>query len=99
MTVHTLGIWRVEPGHEEAFVEAWRGLADHTKADFPDASATLLRDRDDSRLFVSSGPWESVDRVAEWRASAAFVQGLAAIRPHLASFEPHTMDLVVRVDP
>lgn len=98
MTIYTLGLWRVKEDHEEAFVAAWGALADRTKVDFPDASATLLRDQDDPRLFVSSGPWESAERVAAWRSSAAFTESVAAIREHLDSFEPHTMDLTINVD-
>ena len=98
MTVYTLAHWRTEPGHEEQFVAAWQALADRTKALFPGASAVLLRDRDDPSLFVSFGPWESPEVVAEWRSSTAFVEGVAGIREHLATFEPHTMDVRLVVD-
>lgn len=98
MTVHTLGIWRVRPGHEEAFVQAWRAMAEQTKASFPEASAQLLQDRDTPTLFVSSGPWESPEQVQEWRSSAAFTDGVAAIKASLEGFEPHTMDPVVTVE-
>jgi quinol monooxygenase YgiN len=97
MAVYTLGLWRVKPGCEERFVAAWRAMADRTKADFPDASAVLLRDREAPNLFVSSGPWESLDQVGQWRASPAFTEGVAAIRELLDGFEPHTMDPVVTV--
>ncbi len=98
MSIYTLGLWRVKAGHEDPFVAAWRSLADRTKVDFPEASATLLRDQDDPRLFVSSGPWASAERVAEWRSSAAFTESVSAIREHLDSFEPHTMDLTVDIE-
>lgn len=97
MTVWTLGLWRVKQGREDDFVAAWRAMADATKADQPDASAVLLRDRDNPGLFISTGPWDSPDQVAAWRSSAAFVEGVARIKDCLESFEPHTMDQVVEV--
>ena len=95
MSVYTVGLWRVKPGDEAAFVEAWRAMATATAADVPAASAVLLRDRDTPQLFVSCGPWESLEQIEAWRASATFTTGVGAIRPHLESFEPHTMDPVV----
>jgi heme-degrading monooxygenase HmoA len=97
MAVYTLGIWTVKPGREEEFISAWQDMASHTKADFPSASAILLRDRDKPNQFVSSGPWDSLEQAEAWRASAAFREGVAKIRQFLDGFEPHTMDPVVTI--
>ena len=94
MTVYTLGVWNVREGYAEDFVAGWRRMGEATKRQFPAASGTLLRDRDQRNRFVSFGPWESTEQVAEWRSSSAFVEGLAAIKETLESFEPHSMDLV-----
>ena len=97
MSVYTLALWRVKPEDEQSFVSAWRELAARTKQEFPEASAVLLRDRDVPGLFISTGPWKSVEEIDRWRASAAFAGGVAGIQPHLEGFEPHTMDLVVSI--
>ena len=97
--VYTLGICTVKPGREEEFIAAWREMASRTKADFPDAAGVLLRDRDRTNRFISAGPWESSEQIRDWRASAAFADGLARMREMLESFEPHTMDSVVTVEP
>jgi heme-degrading monooxygenase HmoA len=97
MAVYTVGLWRVKPGEEDAFVSAWRDMATATASDFAGASAVLLRDRDAPNLFISAGPWESLDQIETWRASATFTSGVGAIRAHLESFEPHTMDPVVTI--
>ena len=97
MAVYTVGLWRVNLGEEEAFVAAWRKMAVETESDFPGASAVLLRDRVEPGLFVSAGPWESMEQIEAWRASATFTTGVGNIRPHLESFEPHTMDPVVTI--
>ena len=98
MAVYTLGIWTVRPGREEEFIAAWKDLAVRTKSDFPEATAVLLRDRDQANRFISSGPWESLDQVRAWRSSAAFRDSIARIQELLESFEPHTMDPVVTIE-
>lgn len=95
--VNTLGIWKVTPGHEEDFVSAWEDLARRTESDFPGASAVLLRDRDRRNLFISTGPWQSIEQVERWRDSQTFREGVSRIREFLDEFEPHTMDRVVTI--
>jgi quinol monooxygenase YgiN len=97
MAVYTSGRWKVTPGNEDEFVNAWKDLAIRTKEDFPEATATLLRDRDDPTLFISFGPWESIEQIEQWRASETFQTGVQKIRPLLAEFMPHTLDPVVSV--
>jgi heme-degrading monooxygenase HmoA len=97
MAVYTLGVWTVRPGSEDDFVRAWRDMAEHTRADFPDATAVLLRDRDRPNWFISSGPWQSMEDIQSWRGSAAFRDGVARIRTLLEGFDAHTMDPVVTV--
>ncbi len=94
--IYTLGIWTVREGSEDEFVEAWTRMADETRLQFTSATGTLLRDADRTNRFISFGPWESADQVAQWRASSAFIAGQARLRPLLESFEPHTMDEVER---
>jgi heme-degrading monooxygenase HmoA len=98
MSVYTLGIWTVTPGREENFVEAWKELADHTKADFPEETATLLRDRDQPNRFISFGPWESLEQIERWRSSDTFKRGVGKLREVLEDFVPHTMDLAVSIE-
>lgn len=99
MTVYTLGIWKAKPGCEADFAAAWREFAERTKVDFPGGSAVLLKDRAVPNLFVSTGPWESMEQVEHWRASASFAQGVEKMRQFLEDFEPHTMDPVAVIDP
>jgi len=98
MAVYTLGVWTVRPGAEDDFLAAWRDMASNTAADFPSATAVLLRDRDRPNLFISYGPWQSLEEIESWRGSASFRDGVARIRTSLETFEPHTMDPVVTVE-
>jgi heme-degrading monooxygenase HmoA len=94
VAIYTAGMWTVKPGKEGQFIQAWQELATGSAQEFPGASAVLLRDRDRPNVFLSCGPWESLEQVQAWRASAVFQQSLAKIRPLLDAFEPHTMDSV-----
>jgi heme-degrading monooxygenase HmoA len=95
--VYTLGIWTVKTGREGDFVDAWQDLADRTKSDFPEETATLLRDRDQPNRFISFGPWESLEQIERWRSSDTFKQGVSTLRAMLDDFVAHTMDIAAQV--
>jgi heme-degrading monooxygenase HmoA len=95
--VYTVGLWTVKEGREAEFVAAWRAMGEATLAEFPDARGTLLHDRDKPGRFLSFGPWKSLDQVQAWRASAAFQEGVAAIREFLDGFEPGIYELNAEV--
>jgi len=92
VSVYTLGIWLVHPGRENDFVQAWRDLARKTTEDFPHAKAVLMHDRDVPNRFISTGPWESIEQIEQWRGSAVYKQSVEAMRDLLEHFEPHTLD-------
>ncbi|MFD1211687.1 antibiotic biosynthesis monooxygenase family protein [Arthrobacter sp. GCM10027362] len=95
MSVYSLGIWLVKPGHEDDFVKAWQELARRTEEAFPGRKAVLMHDRDVHNRFISTGPWESVEQIEQWRASQAFTETLAPIKDMIERFEPHTLDEAV----
>ncbi len=95
---YTLGMWQVEPGREEDFVERWRELAEWTRAEVaPEATAVLLRDTEDRSRFVSVGPWSDLGQIERWRESAGFQERVRELLPLLQSFEPNTLELVVEI--
>ena len=95
--IYTVGIWTVTAGREEEFVAAWRAMGEATIAEFPAAHGRLLRDVANPNRFVSFGPWESVEAVDVWRASAPFREGVAHIRELLDAFEPGTYEVSAEV--
>jgi heme-degrading monooxygenase HmoA len=97
MSVFTLGIWTAKEGREDDFVRAWGDLAERTKTDFPNATATLLRDRQQRNRFVSFGPWESLEQIDQWRASETFQSGVGTIRELIDDFAAHTLDVAAEV--
>ena len=86
--------WVVKPGLEDEFVRRWTELADWSSLQGLTARATLLRDVDDRRRFVSFGPWESVDRIARWRSQAGFHERIVRLQEVVESFEPRTLHVV-----
>ncbi len=67
--VYTLGVWKVKPGKEHEFVEAWRALGSYFYAlPKPPGPGTLVQSVQDSTLFYSFGPWGSIDDIQAMRA-------------------------------
>lgn len=95
--IYTVGIWTVKAGREEEFVAAWRAMGEATIAEFPAAHGRLLRHVDNPGRFVSFGPWENLETVDTWRASAPFQEGVARIQELLDAFEPGTYELSAQV--
>jgi quinol monooxygenase YgiN len=93
--VWTHGTWTVKPGREEEFVAAWRTMARRGVAEMDAAGPpTLLRDRDDPTVFLTFGPWPSIDAVDAFRASELYRGSAAAMDELLDSFETRTLDEV-----
>lgn len=98
--LYTSGNWRAKPGSEQAFIDAWRELADWTFANVEGASfAKLLQDTDDPGHFLSFGPWASEEAVAAWRAHPGFIERVARITELLDSFQPSTYTMAAEVGP
>ena len=86
--------WVVKEGRESEFVERWSEWADWTRRQGLASHATLLRDVDDSRRFVSFGPWESIQAVRNWRALAGYHERVAQLRELVDELEPRTLEVV-----
>lgn len=97
--VWTLARWEVVPGREDDFVRVWQNLADWTLSEFPSASGTLLRDREQPNVFFSFGPWDDLETAARWRGSDGYEFRIEALRRVLFSFEPHLLDLSAQAGP
>ena len=86
--------WVVKEGRESEFVERWREWADWTRRQGLASHATLLRDVDDPRRFVSFGPWESMQAVRNWRALTGYHERVAELRELVDELEPRTLEVV-----
>jgi heme-degrading monooxygenase HmoA len=70
---YTLAFWRVKPGRERDFIEAWAGLgaAFATLPSPPVFKGTLVQNVSDPSLFYSFGPWKSLEDIQTMRATPA----------------------------
>jgi len=60
----------------------------------------LVIDVDEHRpnLFISFGPWESLEQIERWRSSDTFKHGVGTIRAMLDDFVAHTMDVAAEIE-
>ncbi len=91
----TLGQWKVKPGQEEAFIEAWAAFARWTAEHYKGAgTGSLLQDSQRAGEFVSFGAWESPEQVSAWRASPEFKAFGETARRLCDEFQPRSLRLV-----
>jgi hypothetical protein len=77
---YTSAMWRVKPGNEAAFIDAWQALGDvFLTLPNPAGTGYLLQSEADPMLFYSFGSWHSKDDSAAMRAD----QTAAAALKHL----------------
>ncbi len=76
--IYTLGAWRVKPGKEAEFIEAWKGLSDTFRQlpMPPGGKGTLVQSLSDPLLFYSFGAWPSLESVQAMRQDANAQAGI-----------------------
>ena len=75
------GVWTVQAGREDEFVERWRTWLDWTSTNAPGfRSATLIRNEADGRRFESFSDWDDADARAAWQGSDGFRELMAPVR-------------------
>jgi heme-degrading monooxygenase HmoA len=82
------GNWLVTKGSEDEFVSRWTQFLQWTLdnvAGFQEA--TLLRDADDSRHFVSFARWDDGGSRDAWRSSDGFAEKFGACRELCDDFQ------------
>ena len=93
----TSGSWTVKAGKEEEFIRAWDEFAKWSSQHQPGARhARLLQDTESPNRFLSFGPWESAEQIAEWRATPEFATFLAKGRELCEEIQPRTLRVVAQ---
>ena len=95
-TIYTLGVWRVKPGKEDAFITSWKALA-HIFAQLPQppsGKGRLIQSLTDPLLFYSFGPWTSLADVEAMRNNPQAQAGINKIRDLCTEATPGGFRLV-----
>ena len=96
--LYTSGLWSVRPGKEADFIRAWEQFAQWTSEHQPGVGdGRLLQDPEHPDKFLSFGPWESAERIAEWRSRPEFAAFVTTARELCEDIQPRTLKLVVHV--
>jgi heme-degrading monooxygenase HmoA len=98
-SVYTLGVWRVKPGREAEFIEAWKGLGQlfarlHQP---PGGKGTLVQSLSDPLLFYSFGEWSSMEAVQAMRKDAAAQEGIKKVAELCTEATPGSFRVVAQV--
>lgn len=94
---YTSGMWRVKPGEEEAFVEAWRAFAGWASGMDGVTSLRLTRDVKDPANFFSFAPWESIEAIRAWKGSDELKQRIGRVKTNCDEFAAWEFELVTVV--
>jgi heme-degrading monooxygenase HmoA len=95
--IFTHGRFEVEPGNEEAFVDAWSEFAAWASARPGAGTLRLVRDVRNAGRFVSFGQWDDADAVRAWKSSAEFKDRIGRVVRQATEFEPTELVTLVRV--
>jgi quinol monooxygenase YgiN len=95
---YTLATYKVIPGKEDEFIEAWDRLA-ATFAQLPEPPywGVLLRSRANPALFHSFGPWETAEHIAAMRNNPAAGAAFRAIGALCDKMSPGAYEIVRHV--
>lgn len=93
----TMATWRVKPGNESTFMEAWLALGDYF-ATLPHApgEGVLLQSTTDDHEFCSFGPWPSLEAIHAMRADPEATRMLQGLADLCEQAHPGTFKIVAR---
>jgi heme-degrading monooxygenase HmoA len=94
---YTCGNWRVKPGEEDAFVQAWTEFVTWASEMPGSATFRLVRNLDDPGQYMSFAPWESFEAQNAWKTLPEFRERIGRVRSHCEDFQPSTLELVTSV--
>lgn len=96
--IYTLGVWRIKPGYEHAFIAVWKELGEYFKSlEQPPGPGTLVQSLEEPLLFYSFGPWPSLSAVQSMRADPRTPAAFAKLTAICNEVKPGTFQVVATV--
>lgn len=98
-SVYTLGVWRVKPGKEAEFIEAWKALGNlFAQLPLPPGGVgTLVQSLSDPLLFYSFGEWSSREAIQAMRQDAKAQEGIRKVAELCTEATPGSFRVVAQV--
>lgn len=97
-TAYTLAMWKVKPGCESEFVEAWKELG-KTFRNLPEPPAgtgVLIQSLTDSSTYYSFGPWASADDISAMRENPTAQESIRKLADLCSEATPGGFRLVAQ---
>jgi heme-degrading monooxygenase HmoA len=95
--IFTAGRFEVEPGNEDAFVDAWSEFAAWASQRPGAGTLRLFRDVRNAGRFVSFGQWDDAEAVRAWKSSPEFKERIGRVVRQATEFEPTEHVTLVKV--
>jgi heme-degrading monooxygenase HmoA len=95
--IFTAGRFEVEPGNEDAFIDAWSEFAAWASERPGARTLRLFRDVRNPGRFVSLGRWEDADAIQAWKSSSEFKERIGRVVTQATDFEPTEHVTLVKV--
>ena len=96
---YTLAVWRVQPGRDAEFVEAWKGLGEafaglHRRPVW----GTLLQSLLDPSLYYSFGPWRSLEDIEAMMSDPRAQEAIQRVRDLCVEATPGPFRMIAHVE-
>jgi heme-degrading monooxygenase HmoA len=95
--IFTSGRFEVEPGNEEAFIDAWSEFAAWASRRPGAQTLRLFRDVRNTGRFISIGQWDNAEAVQAWKSSPEFKERIARVVKQATEFEPTELVTLAKV--
>lgn len=95
---YTLASWYIKEGAEAEFLRIWKEELAPAFINFDAlANGTLIQSLEDSRLFYSFGPWESLERMQMARADPQVGEAIRKLVSLCEEARPGPFRVVLRM--
>ena len=95
---YTLARWKVIPGMEEQFIQAWKDMGEvFLNLPRPASQGTLIHSVSDATLFYSFGPWDDIEEIDAMRADPTAREAIKRVTDLCEEANPGTYQIVAEV--
>ncbi len=95
---YSVGIWLVKSGREKEFITAFDDFAKWVlNRNLGAGEVYLLQDIQQPGRFITCGPWESLQKIEEWRNLPEFKEFFAKSKEMCDEITPLTMIPIIHL--